>query len=95
LAQVLGIAQRKIRVKLDFSKQKFSTRKRFPAIPKTIGDHLMLKRLEADLTQAEVAAKVKVSDKTLRAWEYDSLLPSKAEWQRLATILPLEIAILV
>jgi DNA-binding XRE family transcriptional regulator len=94
LAQVLGIAQRKIRVKLDLSKQKFSIRKRFPATPKTVGDHLMLKRLEADLTQAEVAAKIKVSDKTLRAWEYDSLIPSKAEWQRLTAILPMEIAVL-
>ena len=49
----------------------------------------MVKRLEADLTQAEVAAKMKVSDKTLRAWEYDQSLPSLAEWQRLIGILPL------
>ena len=49
----------------------------------------MLKRLEADLTQAEVAAKMKVSDKTLRAWEYDQSLPTRAEWQRLIGILPL------
>jgi len=49
----------------------------------------MVKRLEADLTQAEVAAKIKVSDKTLRAWEYDQSLPSQAEWQRLIGILPL------
>lgn len=56
---------------------------------KTLGDHLMIKRLEADLTQAEVAAKMKVSDKTLRAWEYDQALPSGAEWQRLVGILHL------
>ena len=49
----------------------------------------MLRRLEADLTQAEVAAKMKVSDKTLRAWEYDQTLPADAEWQRLIGILPL------
>ena len=49
----------------------------------------MVKRLEADLTQAEVAAKMRVSDKTLRAWEYDQSLPSQAEWQRLSSILPL------
>jgi ribosome-binding protein aMBF1 (putative translation factor) len=94
LAQVLGIAQRKIRVKLDLSNQKFSTRKRFPAIPKTIGDHLMLKRLEADLTQAEVAAKVKVSDKTLREWEYDRSIPTQAQWDALAQILPVELAVI-
>jgi len=49
----------------------------------------MVKRLEADLTQAEVTAKMKVSDKTLRAWEYDQSFPTQAEWQRLICILPL------
>ena len=49
----------------------------------------MVTRLEADLTQAEVAAKMRVSDKTLRAWEYDQSLPSQAELQRLIGILPL------
>jgi DNA-binding transcriptional regulator YiaG len=62
-------------VKIDLSKQKFSTRKRFPATPRTIGDHLMIKRLEADLTQAEVAARMKVSDKTLRAWNMANCSP--------------------
>jgi len=74
---------------MGFSKEKFSPRKVFPTAPKTLGDHLMVKRLEADLTQAEVAAKMKVSDKTLRAWEYDQTVPSQAEWQRLIGILPL------
>jgi transcriptional regulator with XRE-family HTH domain len=54
-----------------------------------LGDYLMVKRLEAALTQAEVAATMKVSDKTLRAWEYDQSLPSPVEWQRLIGILPL------
>jgi DNA-binding XRE family transcriptional regulator len=89
LAQVLGSAQRIIRVKLGLSNEKFSPRKVFPTTPKTLGDHLMVKRLEADLTQAEVAVKMRVSDKTLRAWEYDQSLPSAAEWQRLIGVLPL------
>jgi len=74
---------------MGLSNEKFSPRKVFPTTPKTLGDHLMVKRLEADLTQAEVAAKMRVSDKTLRAWEYDQSLPSHAEWQRLIGILPL------
>jgi DNA-binding transcriptional regulator YiaG len=78
-----------MRVKMGLSNEKFSPRKIFPANPRTLGDHLMVKRLEADLTQAEVAAKMRVSDKTLRAWEYDQSLPSRAEWQRLIGILPL------
>jgi hypothetical protein len=69
LAQLLGNTQRIIRVEIDLSNEKFSPRKPFPTTPKTIGDHLILKRVEADLSQAEVAAKLRVSDKTLRAWE--------------------------
>lgn len=49
----------------------------------------MLKRLEADLSQAEVAAKMRVSDKTLRAWEYDQELPTEHQLNKLNTILPL------
>ena len=86
---MLGSAQRIIRVQMGLSNEKFSPRKVFPTTPKTLGGYLMVKRLEADLTQAEVAAKMRVSDKTLRAWEYDQSLPSQAERQRLIGILPL------
>jgi DNA-binding transcriptional regulator YiaG len=74
---------------MGLSNEKFSSRELFPTTPKTIGDFLMIKRLEADLTQAEVAAKMKVSDKTLRAWEYDQSLSSPAEWRRLCSIFAL------
>jgi hypothetical protein len=67
LAQLLRNTQRIIRVKYDHSNQKFSPRKLFPASPKTIGDHLVLKRCIEDLSQGEVAALVGVSNKTLRA----------------------------
>jgi len=89
----LGIAQRTIRVKYDFSREGFSPRKLFPINPKTIGDHLILKRVEADISQAEVAAKLKVSDKTLRAWEYDQAIPSQMEWQALKDLLPLNVGL--
>lgn len=47
----------------------------------------MVKRLEADLTQAEVAEKMKVSDKTLRAWEYDFNIPDQNQFSALSTLL--------
>ena len=86
---MLGIAQRIIRVRNDLSNEKFSPRKLFPTDPKTVGDHLILKRYEADLSQAEVAQMMGVSDRTLRAWEYDLELPTEAQWQKLCSILPL------
>ena len=55
---------------------------------------MILKRYEADLSQAEVAAKMKVSDKTLRAWEYDRSVPENAQWKALAKILSFDLALL-
>jgi DNA-binding transcriptional regulator YiaG len=74
-------------MKMGLSNEKFSPRKVFPTTPKTSGDHLMVKRLEADLTQAEVAAKMKISDKKVRAWEYDRLFPTSAEKRILESLL--------
>ncbi|MEO7300000.1 MAG: helix-turn-helix transcriptional regulator [Verrucomicrobiota bacterium] len=88
-AQVLGSAQRKIQIKYDFSKEKFSVRKPFPTMPKTIGDHLVLKRFVADLSQEEVAAMLGVSNNTLSSWENDKSIPTTAQWNLLMAILPL------
>ena len=55
LGQLLGIAQRLIMVKYDNSKERYSRRKLIPVNPKTLGDRLLLKRIEADLSQPELA----------------------------------------
>jgi transcriptional regulator with XRE-family HTH domain len=89
LAQLLGSAQRIIRVKYDFSNEKFSVRKPFPITPKTIGDHLIFKRFVANLSQAEVAALLGVSNNTLSSWENDKSVPTNAQWNLLTAILPL------
>jgi hypothetical protein len=87
MGQLLGITQRKIRVVHGHSGGRFSPRKLIPVNPKTTGDYLLLKRIEANLSQPEVAAKVGVPERTVRAWEHDDLLPTKAQWQLLAGIL--------
>jgi transcriptional regulator with XRE-family HTH domain len=51
-----------------------------------VGDHLLLKRIQANLSQPEVALKAGVSEQTVRAWEYDQLLLTEARWQVLAGI---------
>jgi hypothetical protein len=87
LAQVLGITQRVICVKYDHCNQKFSRRKMFPTNPKTVGDHLLVKRYIADISQAEAAALVGVPIKKLRAWECDQTIPTKAELNSINAIL--------
>jgi DNA-binding transcriptional regulator YiaG len=86
----LGITQRTIRVVFDHSKERFSPRKLIPVNPKTVGDHLLLKRIKANLSQTEVALNAGVSEQMVRAWEHDRTLPTEAQWQVLVGILRLD-----
>jgi DNA-binding transcriptional regulator YiaG len=90
LGQLLGITQRSVSVKYDGSKEKYSLRKLIPVNPKTLGDHLLLKRIEADLTQPEVAQKAGVSVRTVRKWEHGLTCPTEDHWQVLKQILRLD-----
>jgi len=76
LAQALGNTQRTIRVELRLSDENFSPRKLFPTAPRTLGDYLMGKRLEDEGFRQD-----------LTCVEYNQLLPTQAEWQRLIRIL--------
>jgi DNA-binding transcriptional regulator YiaG len=90
LGQLLGIAQRSASVKFDNSKERFSTRKLIPVNPKTLGDRLLLKRIEANLSQPEVAQMAGVSVRTVRKWEHGYACPTEGHWQALAHILRLD-----
>jgi len=90
LGALLGITQRTIRVIRKLSHGRLSPRKLIPVNPKTLGDHLLLKRIEADLTQPEVAAKARVSTRTVRKWEHGYACPTEEHWQILAGILKLD-----
>jgi DNA-binding transcriptional regulator YiaG len=68
----------------------FSPRKLIPVNPKTLGDHLLLKRIEANLSQPEVAQKAGVSVRTVRKWEHGHACPTEDRWQVLANILCLD-----
>jgi DNA-binding XRE family transcriptional regulator len=49
-----------------------------------------LKRIEADLTQTEVAQKAGISVRTVRKWEYSLTCPTEDHWQVLTQILRLD-----
>jgi DNA-binding transcriptional regulator YiaG len=55
-----------------------------------LGDHLLLKRIEVDLTQPEVAQKAGVSVRTVRKWEHGLVCPTEDHWQVLTHILSLD-----
>jgi DNA-binding transcriptional regulator YiaG len=77
-------------VKFDDSKERYSTRKLIPVNPKTLGDHLLLKRIEANLSQSEVAQQSGVSVRTVRKWEHGIACPTEGHWQALKLILRLD-----
>ena len=77
-------------VKYDDSKHIFSPRKLIPVNPKTMGDHLLLKRIEANLSQPELAQMAGVSVRTVRKWEHGHACPTEDHWQVLAEVLRLD-----
>ena len=77
-------------VDFDHSKERYSRRKVIPVNPKTLGDHLHLKRIAADLSQSEVAQKTGVSVRMVRKWEYGLACPTEGHWQALKRILHLD-----
>jgi DNA-binding transcriptional regulator YiaG len=77
LGQLLGITQRTVTTQFDHSKDKYSRRKLIPVNAKTMGDHLLLKRIATNLSQPELALKTGVSERLVSAWKHDRLLQPK------------------
>jgi len=89
-AALLGISQRTITIQYQALTPRKPSRKLIPVEVKTLGDWLQIKRIEANLSQAEVAQRMGVGDKHVRAWEHDQLVPTETEWIALSKILPCE-----
>lgn len=89
--QLLGITQRTICVIHSLSGGRFSPRKLIPVNPKTLGEHLLLKRIEANLSQPEIAQKAGVSVRTVRKWEHGIVCPNENHWQVLSRIFSLDL----
>jgi DNA-binding XRE family transcriptional regulator len=85
------ITHRTVLVNFDHFKQRFSPRKLIPVNVKTLGDYLLLKRIEADLSQPELAFRSGVTVRRIKAWEHDKVVPSRAEGKVLAAVLKLEL----
>ena len=75
-------------------KEGLRPRKCIPINPNTLGDCLLLKRREAHLSQPEMAVKLTISVRKVRAWEHDELLPTEVEWQPLANLLRIDLEFL-
>ena len=61
-----------------------------PINPKTLGDHLMVKRIKARLTQLEVAGLLDVREGKVSAWEHDLEIPTAVELRALSEVIGLD-----
>jgi len=52
-----------------------------------LGDYLLSKLIEADLSEPELAVKPGVTVRRVEAWEHDQAIPTEAEWSLLARVL--------
>ena len=86
---LLGISQRTPHASFNGIARPRDPRKPVPQEPDTVADWLQLKRIEEDLAQAELAEKLAVSDRTVRAWERGKIAPTEAEWRAVANVLAL------
>ena len=92
--QLLGIAQRTVVAVFYYPSQRFSPRKLIPVNVKTLGDQLHLGRIKANLSQSEVAQKLRVSIRTVRKWEHVHTCLTENHWQVLVHLLCLDSQIL-
>jgi DNA-binding transcriptional regulator YiaG len=86
----LGIAQRKITVSRGHIPTNRHPRKALPKAPKTLGDHIQVKRFEKGLTRSKLARMLEVPRELVTNWEHDLGRPTAGEWQALADVLCLE-----
>ena len=85
---LLGISQRQIRAGFDVATGKSQQRNRIPTNPQTIGDWIHVSRINADLSQKELAELAGVGQRRVQHWERSRALPTAAEMAVLSQIMP-------
>ena len=86
-AALLGIAERSVRVKYVGNIGNKNQVKTLKANVKTLGDWLRFKRMEKNLTQGHVAAKMGIASAIVCSWESGAKMPDSQQMAFLATVL--------
>jgi hypothetical protein len=87
---LLAITQRTIHISRRHIAIIRLPRKSVPTTPKTLGDHIHLKRYEKRLLLSQVAEYMGVTTTAVKSFESDVEIPNEREWQSLQTILGLD-----
>jgi ribosome-binding protein aMBF1 (putative translation factor) len=86
----LAITQRTIHVTRPYIAAIRHHRKKVTATPKTLGDHIHIKRYEKRLSLRQLAAMMGLAVTAVKSFEGDSELPNECEWQSLQKLLGLD-----
>jgi hypothetical protein len=86
----LAFAQRTIHVSRRHIGTNRQPRKAVPTTPRTLGDHIYLKRYESRLKLTQVAAMAGVTVAVIKSFESDAELPNEREWRSLQKLLALD-----
>jgi len=84
---LLGIAQRRIRIKFSPETRKQNNAKPLPTSIKTLGDLIQDKRIEKNLTPGHLAAKMGIATALFRLWEDGTIQPENRQLEMLARLL--------
>ena len=87
---LLGISHRQLRAKFDPKTCNSQNRNRIPVEPKTLGEWLHFKRIEADVSHTELARKLGVGERRVQRWGRNKTVSAGEEWKSLAEVLPLD-----
>jgi DNA-binding transcriptional regulator YiaG len=81
----LGIYHRTIHHRISTVSLHFRQLRRYPAHPKTLGEHLRKKRIDLSLSMTQLSQflNLGVSDATIEKWEKDISRPSAPYWKRI------------
>ena len=90
----MAYAQRHIRVSRAHIPPICHRRKPLPKSIKTLGDLIHIKRYEKRLTLGQIARKMGIATRTVRAWERGESAPDQEQWQLLSVILSFDSGIL-
>jgi len=91
---LLACAQRHISVSRAHIPTVCHRRKPLPKSIKTLGDLIQIKRYEKRLTVEQIARKMGIATRTVRAWERGESTPDQEQWQLLSVILSFDSGIL-
>src|ERR1017187_406772 len=87
---LLAFTERTIHISRRHISTNRQPRKAVPTTPRTLGDHIHIKRYEKRLSLSQVALNMGLTTTAVKSFESDAELPNDLQWQSLQRLLGLD-----